>query len=210
MSKYKLKEGFLSGNNKEYTYDELSDFEDSLFSKLSENEIQVDENVRINCINERRLLQVLINLISNAYKFTEGFLTIGCFYVNNRIRISRKDTGDGMTQEELDSLFQLFKTNNNAKNRNGTGIGLCVVKDILNAFNIKIEGKILSKSFAPFIVFFFLFIGYPLFFVIKEISFSKKRNKNKNQKKKNSEYTDDKSSSGLLPDSVNMSLNNDI
>lgn len=104
-------------------------------------EFNVNPNTKVNSINKTRLEQVLINLISNSYKFIqEGYIKISCNKTNeDKIRISVKDTAGGMTKNELEKLFNMFEVaNNQERNKAGTGIGLCIVNDILKANNIKI------------------------------------------------------------------------
>src|SRR5690606_5008295 len=56
-----------------------------------------------------RLRQILMNLVANAIKFTErGRVTVTLSYLKNRIRFDIRDTGIGMTPEQLGRLFQPF------------------------------------------------------------------------------------------------------
>lgn len=94
-----------------------------------------------------RIKQVLGNLISNAIKFTsKGGVEIhikpigGSFDKMIRIRFDVKDTGDGMSQENLEKLFKPFTqvSKSGAKNASGTGLGLTICKKIVE----KMDGKI--------------------------------------------------------------------
>lgn len=100
--------------------------------------------------DEIRLKQVLINLINNAVKYTdEGsvILSVGGRYITDdfyELRLSVKDTGRGIRDEDKDHLFDAFSRADLARNRNieGTGLGLAIVKRIMDAM----DGKITVES----------------------------------------------------------------
>jgi len=79
-----------------------------------------------------RLRQVLLNLVSNATKFTqEGTVTLLAEQQNGRTRIHVKDDGVGMTPEQQAKLFGLFAQVHDSKDRErygGTGLGLALSK----------------------------------------------------------------------------------
>lgn len=106
-------------------------------------EYEINAKTRISCINHIRLRQVIINLLSNSYKFTQrGEIKLHCFYNGNKkIRISIRDTGTGMSVSYIKSLFEPYSgdTINQKYNTQGTGLGLCIVKEILEAFNIELH-----------------------------------------------------------------------
>ena len=82
-----------------------------------------------------RVKQVLINLLSNAIKYNKwgGTVTLACTLVApNSIRISVRDTGGGLTQEQLAQLFQPFnRLGKEFGPEEGTGIGLVVTKRLV-------------------------------------------------------------------------------
>lgn len=92
--------------------------------------------------DERRVSQVLINLLNNAVKFTptggQVTLTVDLLSDNNgdrpdRLRFSVTDTGIGIAPEDIAKLFQPFIQIDSALNRQyeGTGLGLTLVKQIV-------------------------------------------------------------------------------
>jgi len=92
--------------------------------------------------DELRITQIIINLCSNAIKFTEeGSVTI-CIsnYKNNMIRVEVKDTGIGLNKEEQAKLFQNFMQADGSTTRKygGTGLGLSISKQLVELMNGKI------------------------------------------------------------------------
>ncbi len=83
-----------------------------------------------------KLKQIFTNLINNAFKFTEkGLIQGGCYFdENHKITFYVSDTGIGIPEDKQGSIFQRFVKLNQDKNRfiEGTGIGLAIVKEILN------------------------------------------------------------------------------
>jgi PAS domain S-box-containing protein len=82
-----------------------------------------------------RLKQVLINLLSNATKYNraQGAVEVTCSASGaQRIRISVRDTGEGLPPDKLDNLFQPFnRLGQEAGTEEGTGIGLVVSKRLV-------------------------------------------------------------------------------
>jgi signal transduction histidine kinase/ActR/RegA family two-component response regulator len=82
-----------------------------------------------------RVKQVLVNLLSNAIKYNKvgGAVVVDCtMSTEGRIRISVKDTGDGLTPEKLLQLFQPFnRLGQETGMEEGTGIGLVVSKRLI-------------------------------------------------------------------------------
>ena len=81
-----------------------------------------------------RVKQVMINLLSNAIKYNReaGSVTVRCTAVENRVRISVDDTGEGLTADQLSQLFQPFnRLGRNDSSEEGTGIGLVVTRQLM-------------------------------------------------------------------------------
>ncbi len=100
--------------------------------------------------DEVRLTQILMNLISNAMKFTQqgGIeLMITCLGESDgcvRIRFSVKDTGIGIPESKLNMIFDRFTQAENYTTRvyGGTGLGLNIVKSLVDLH----EGELFVKS----------------------------------------------------------------
>lgn len=82
-----------------------------------------------------RVKQVFINLLSNAIKYNKPGGTVAVVYnasVPGRIRICVEDTGEGLSQDKLDQLFQPFnRLGQEHKGQEGTGIGLVTTKRLV-------------------------------------------------------------------------------
>jgi PAS domain S-box-containing protein len=82
-----------------------------------------------------RLKQVLINLLSNAIKYNQagGTLVVECVASGaDRVRVNVKDSGAGLTAQELEQLFQPFnRLGQEAGGQEGTGIGLVVARQLI-------------------------------------------------------------------------------
>ena len=88
--------------------------------------------------DERRLKQVLINLVKNAFKFTkEGYIQIQACYnkEESMLIVYVIDTGAGIAEEDFPKMFTRFgKLHRTAQQNNeGIGLGLMIVKQIVEA-----------------------------------------------------------------------------
>ncbi|WP_195428747.1 HAMP domain-containing sensor histidine kinase [Clostridium sp. D46t1_190503_E9] len=91
-----------------------------------------------------KLRQVFINLITNAIKFTEneGSVSINLYKDNNKIIVEVADTGIGIKEEDLPFIFErLYRGDKSRQKIEGNGIGLTIVKRILNLHCANIEVK---------------------------------------------------------------------
>lgn len=83
------------------------------------------------------------NLLSNAVKYNVdgGSVDIGIAVADNAVRITVADTGIGMTQDEVNLLFREFTRIKNEKTRNilGSGLGLSILKKLVDLYHGKIE-----------------------------------------------------------------------
>jgi signal transduction histidine kinase len=91
--------------------------------------------------DERRLAQVLLNLVGNAIKFTDsGEVSIKGFSVNGSFTVAVYDTGPGISVTDQAKLFQEFQQADNSitRNKGGTGLGLAISKRIIEMHGGKI------------------------------------------------------------------------
>jgi signal transduction histidine kinase len=90
--------------------------------------------------DEDRLVQVLYNLLSNAINFSpeDGTITLSCRGEKNGVAISVQDTGLGIPEEEQASVFERFQTRSKGSRHRGAGLGLSLVKSIVELHNGRI------------------------------------------------------------------------
>jgi PAS domain S-box-containing protein len=106
----------------------------------------VDMNFYIHA-DHTRVKQVLINLLSNAIKYNrqKGIVEVSCTEItSDRIRISVRDTGAGLSPEDQAQLFQPFnRLGKEVGSQEGSGIGLVVCKQLVELMNgsIGMESK---------------------------------------------------------------------
>jgi signal transduction histidine kinase/DNA-binding NarL/FixJ family response regulator/HPt (histidine-containing phosphotransfer) domain-containing protein len=95
--------------------------------------------------DEMRLKQVLLNLISNAVKFTEkGCVILDISFTDNTIKITVSDTGIGIREDDIPMLFDPFGQTDALKDqiKEGTGLGLTIVEAIVEMM----DGQIALES----------------------------------------------------------------
>ena len=97
-------------------------------------------------VNEQLLARALENLFGNALRYTEddGEITITADESDEYITITFSDTGCGIAEKDISHLFDLFYRGTNSRREQGLGIGLSVVKDIvdLHGWSIDIRSEL--------------------------------------------------------------------
>jgi PAS domain S-box-containing protein len=126
-------------------------------TKIQEKNLQLIKNYDTNIPevllgDSVRLHQIMLNLISNAIKFTaEGSITVNIKMIaqnkkNVTIQFSIQDTGIGINEDKLKNIFENFQqaTSNTSRLFGGTGLGLAIVKKLVEAQGgtIKVESKL--------------------------------------------------------------------
>lgn len=119
-----------------------------------------------------RVGQILLNLLSNAIKFThQGEIVLSVKKINEHsIRIEVKDSGIGMSQEQIKNIFKSFTQGDSSttKNYGGTGLGLSITKNLVELMNghmwvesqegegstftleLEIQNKPLEQNYLPY------------------------------------------------------------
>ena len=126
----------------------VEDITKQVFPKLEKNKESIELNIAdasyLYYGDENRIKQVLINLLDNAVKFNKerGLITVNLYQDKDSYFIDVIDEGVGIEEGELKYIFEKFYTGKKSKSH--TGIGLAIVKEIveLHKGDIYIESKV--------------------------------------------------------------------
>ena len=107
------------------------------------SDINFSYDKMVNSISETGFKMVLINLLTNSYKFTiKGHIVVRAVSMpkEKKIRILVKDSGKGFNPKEFkkNGCFYVYERNQDL-NADGSGLGLSIVNEILTKFNIKLD-----------------------------------------------------------------------
>ncbi|RMG77431.1 MAG: sensor histidine kinase [Chloroflexi bacterium] len=108
--------------------------------------------------DEARVRQVLLNLYSNAVKFTEqGSITLKIQTTDEGVQFSVTDTGSGIPENQLEAIFEEFKQAEGSGGRDpraGSGLGLAISRQLLGLMNGRIwaESKVGEGSTFHFVL----------------------------------------------------------
>jgi signal transduction histidine kinase len=97
--------------------------------------VDVASDLPIGHGDEQRIRQVLLNLASNAIKFTDaGEVTLKASLANGAFQVSVSDTGPGISPEDQTKLFQDFQQadDSSTRKKGGTGLGLAISKRFID------------------------------------------------------------------------------
>ncbi|MEK4537765.1 MULTISPECIES: two-component system histidine kinase PnpS [Peribacillus] len=138
----------------------LGDIQEMLIGKLKEKEVSLEikassEPVFIEGESDR-IKQVFINLITNALTYTPngGWVTVNVTENEQTVDIIVQDSGIGIEEKELPRIFERFYRIDKARSRDsgGTGIGLAIVKHIIEVHKGKIKVESTPGSGTTFTV----------------------------------------------------------
>lgn len=125
----------------------LSDVEEMMRFRAEEKDIQFSMEIPTDLPSavigdEKRLNQVLSNLVGNAIKFTQSGSVefIVTHQLEDLFRFEIRDTGPGIEREDLDKLFQPFqRVGESARMASGTGLGLVISQNLVQGMGGKIR-----------------------------------------------------------------------
>ena len=94
---------------------------------------------RIDTMFDRdKVAKILMNLLSNAFKFTEsgGYIHVQTGICDGEVVVSVKDSGIGISDEDKEHIFDRFYRVDKARSREtgGTGLGLSIVRDTVRRY----------------------------------------------------------------------------
>ncbi|MBQ0052707.1 MAG: HAMP domain-containing histidine kinase [Treponema sp.] len=115
-----------------------------IFKRKVSAQIEVDENLEL-AFDQSLIQRTLENLFSNALRYTKENDKIEILAIQEKssLQIIIKDEGIGIEKKDLDKIFDLFYRATNSRREEGMGIGLSVVKTIVNAhgWSIKVDSE---------------------------------------------------------------------
>ena len=131
----------------------LLQFEDAWEQKKLNIETEIQEDVRI-CSDSELLSLVWNNLISNAVKFTPagGTVAVSLKTEGNTVAVSVQDTGCGMTAEVGRHIFEKFYQGDTSHATQGNGLGLALVKRVVDILNGEISVRSVPGQGSTFTV----------------------------------------------------------
>jgi len=117
---------------------------DSTDSLLIDKEIELKRDIQTELpmmlADRKRITQILLNVVSNACKFTEeGFVKVSAHLENNTLLVTVQDTGPGIAPEDKDAVFTSFKqTDTGLRQGEGTGLGMPISRNLAEAHGGKL------------------------------------------------------------------------
>ena len=124
----------------------------------------LEKNINIECdlesidsyLDKDKISQVIVNLLSNAIRYSNngGKIFISSYKENNNLKIQFKDNGIGIPKENIKYIFERFYRvdESRSKNTGGIGVGLTIVKSIIDLHQGTIEVRSELNKGSEFIV----------------------------------------------------------
>ena len=118
----------------------LSNFE----YRLQQKEIEVEIDDLFDCQGDSlKLKRVFSNIIDNAIKYLpdnqEGIIKISSYKKEDKVVYTIKDNGSGIKKSEQKEIFSIFNRGSNNQDKTGSGMGLAIVKQIVDLHNGSID-----------------------------------------------------------------------
>lgn len=134
---FRLDSGKEQANVAPFKLKTIADALSAEFTPLSEEkglQLSVECDADIIVMGDKeRVMQICDNLLANAVKFTQaGKTSVVLSHSDSTLKIVVEDTGSGMTEEERHRVFNAFERLSNAATQDGFGLGLSIVKHIVD------------------------------------------------------------------------------
>lgn len=104
--------------------------------------------------DEDMLMQVIYNLVDNAIKFTPngGYISVKTFSDGDRVFVSIRNSGDGISKEEIGKVFERFYKIDKSRSFDvkGAGLGLYIVKSIISLHKGEIKAESVEGEYTDF------------------------------------------------------------
>lgn len=132
----------------------IKNFENEFVAKGIELDFEAKEEMIF--ADKDKISQVIVNLLSNAHKYTPsgGAVAIRIISTADKTEIHIKDTGNGISPEDLPMIFERFYRADKSRNRltGGAGIGLTITKSIVEAHKGSIQVSSIASKGSEFII----------------------------------------------------------
>lgn len=131
----------------------ISSLEESAKSKDIDIEVNFPKKEVIIAGDQNRLEQVWINLLNNAIKYTneEGYISVNLKRTSKDVEVMISDTGIGIDEDGLRHIFERFYREDKARAIGGNGLGLSIVKSIVElhhgSVNVKSQKDVGSEFY---------------------------------------------------------------
>lgn len=105
----------------------------TIFNRIVKSNIKMNKNITIP-MNSQLLTRALENIFSNALRYTKNNdnIYLSAIENNDSIKLNIIDTGIGISKEEIPNIFDLFYRGTSSRREEGMGIGLSVVKNVID------------------------------------------------------------------------------
>ena len=144
---FRLDNGKVTINPRPFKLNTIAETLEMEFAPLAEAK-KLTLNVNSHAVevvtgDKNRILNIGSNLLSNAIKFTQkGTVVLATTYRNGQFSLVVEDTGTGISEEKRDEIFKPFERLGNAVTQEGFGLGLSIVKQLVELM----KGSILLES----------------------------------------------------------------
>lgn len=133
---------------------EIIKFETQITKKNLNVELEIEQEKMPVFADSDAIVQVVTNLLGNAIKFTPegGTIKIRAYYSSDRVNVEITNTGEGIKADKIKYIWDRFYKADDSRNQNpeGTGLGLYIVKNILNKSDEKIFAESVENEYTRF------------------------------------------------------------
>lgn len=131
---------------------ELSDrFKEVLSSSHCQLSLHIPDHLNVR-LDRMRVEQVMVNLLTNAIKYAPGLIDLSLIEGEDEVQIVLQDHGSGIDPEKLPNIFNRFERASSDRNIGGLGLGLFIVKQIVEGHGGTIKAKSEMKKGSTFTV----------------------------------------------------------
>ncbi len=125
----------------------------NILKRKIKTNINIPDNIKV-IFDSRLFLRALENLTGNAVRYTDedGMISFDADYSDNVITITVSDNGKGITKEELPFIFDPFYRGSSSRREKGSGLGLSVVKSVIDSHGWKINVESKQDEYTRFII----------------------------------------------------------